>query len=93
MVRIFLFDVLECNFILTDESNAGFNSRVNICIALAQRTHIDFFDPSAVDENQIEIFLFFQIVFDGKIITLFWLVRKTKHIFSIDFPRISSLIS
>ena len=64
MRELFLFDVLKCNFIFADESNTGFNRGVDICVTFPQRTHIDFLNPSIVDENQIKIFLFFQVVFD-----------------------------
>lgn len=80
-----LFDVLKRDFIFADESHAGFHCRVNVCVAFAQRAHIDFLHPGVVEEDQIEIFLFFQIVFDGEIIAFFRLLSKTEHIFSIDF--------
>ena len=83
-VRIILFDVLKCNFILADDSNTGFNRRVDICVTFPQRTHIDFLNPSIVDENQIEVFLFFKVVFEGEIIAFFWLISKAEHIFRID---------
>ena len=63
MRELFLFDVFKCNFIFADESNTGFNRRVDICVTFPQRTHIDFLNPRIVDENQIKVFLFFQIVF------------------------------
>ena len=50
-VRMILFDVLKCNFIFADESNTGFNRRVDICVAFPQRTHIDFLNPNIVEKD------------------------------------------
>ena len=51
MCELFLFDVLKCNFIFADESNTGFNRRVDICVTFPQRTHIDFLNPRIVEED------------------------------------------
>ena len=80
-VRMILFDVLKCNFIFADESNTSFRGSVDVCVTFSVRTHIDFLNPSVVEENKIEVFVFFKVVFEGEIIAFFWLISKAENIF------------